>query len=337
LLGLRGVTEGPLFELFQSSMLFSNDETHRNRRSPLTRQFAFRVVEELRPKIRQQAANLLNHTARGGTLDIRDRFGALLPAHTIALILGIDPGDIPYFTHIVYCVARSLGHTWTQEDLPDLNAAAAALADYVERLIKERRVRPRDDFMSDYIRAVDAAGNLSVLEEIHQLVTLIIGGSDTTRAAMVILVSLLLQNPHQLQAVREDANLIPSAVMESLRYEPSVGSVTRFTIEDIVLDGHTVEKGSIASLSTLSALRDPERYQNPDSFDIYQDRPKWHTAFGGGPHRCLGEALSKVELEEGLAALLRAMPHMQVVGDHPRVHGHAGIRRVGELVVAGRV
>lgn len=163
---------------------------------------------------------------------------------------------------------------------------------------------------------------------------MIIGGTDTTRAAMVILVSLFLQHPEQLQAVRDNPALIPAAVSESLRFEPSAASVTRFATGDIILDGRIITAGSVVTLSTLAAMRDPDRYIDPDDFIVDRPRQKWHQAFGGGPHRCLGEALAKAELEEGLAAIPRAMPNMSVVGDFPNVYGHAGIRRVGQLTIS---
>jgi cytochrome P450 len=188
--------------------------------------------------------------------------------------------------------------------------------------------------MSAYIRAVEDAGDLSPTEEIQQLVTVIIGGSDTTRAAIVILLSLLLQHPEQLRAVRNDVSLVPAAVMESLRFEPSVASITRFTNADIELDGLTIPTNSVVTLSTLSAMRDPERYPQPDQFDITRPREKWHQVFGGGAHRCLGEALAKAELEESLSAILRTMPQIVVECEFPKVTGHAGIRQVGQLVVS---
>ncbi|WP_026283407.1 cytochrome P450 [Rhizobium sp. 2MFCol3.1] len=332
-LTLRGVTHGSLFDLVQGSMLFSNGEVHRNRRTPMTRQFAFRMIEELRPMIKAQCEAILQAADLRSPFEIRDGFASLLPASTIASILGIDPSDIPHFTNVVYRVSRAISPSWAMDELPDLNEAASELMAYVESLVAARRARPKDDFISRYIRAVDELGNLSAAEEIQQLVTVIIGGTDTTRAAMVILVSLLLQHPDQLQAVRDDPSLIPSAVLESLRFEPSVASITRFATDDIVLDGMTVPGGSVITLSSISAMRDPDRYTDPDCFVIDRPRQKWHQAFGGGPHRCLGEALAKAELEEGLSAILTAMPRMSVVGEFPRVDGHAGIRRVGPLTV----
>ncbi len=334
-LRLRGVTSGPLYELFSNSMLFSNGETHRNRRRPLTRQFAFRLMQELRPSVRELSRRLLANHKSDAPLHVRDQFASLLPAHAVASILGIDGSDVEHFTGVVYKVSRSLSHTWTLAELDGLNQAASDLYGYVESLIKSRRSNPREDFLSDFVRAVDASGHLSTVEEVVQIATLIVGGSDTTRAAMVILLSLLLQHPMQLEAVRNSTEALPGAVLEALRYEPPVASVMRYVAGDISLDGRTIPGGSVAVLSLMSAMRDPTCHAEPDIFFVGRENPRWHPVFGEGAHRCLGEALAKIELEEGLSALLEHYPKIRVEGGYPDVRGHAGIRRVGELTISG--
>jgi cytochrome P450 len=88
-----------------------------------------------------------------------------------------------------------------------------------------------------------------------QIVTLILAGSDTTRAAMAIQTSLLLQHREQWEAVCRDGALAPGAVAESLRYEPAVGSFLRVTLEDIDLEGWVIPRHRMLSLSTLSVMR----------------------------------------------------------------------------------
>ena len=80
-------------------------------------------------------------------------------------------------------------------------------------------------------------------------------------------------------------------------------------------------------------MRDPEVYDNPDEFDIMRPQVRWHPAFGGGAHRCLGEALVGIELEEALLALTGTGKRLELAGEPLKIHGHAGIRRVDELEV----
>jgi hypothetical protein len=119
-----------------------------------------------------------------------------------------------------------------------------------------------------------------------------------------------------------------------MRYEPAVGSFARFTLEEIDIDGWTVPRNRVLSLSMLAAMRDPQLYADPDRFDIRRsDHPRRHVIFGAGSHRCLGEALAKAELEEQLAALTARVPRLQLVGDPPVVRGSGGIRSVRNMRV----
>jgi cytochrome P450 family 103 len=331
----RGIPEGRLFDIFAHGMLTANGAVHRRRRSPFTRTFAARVIEGLRPRIRAAAESLVRTWMPDGDVDLVARYTALIPAQTIADILGLPHGDIPRFTHLAYEVSRVLSFTFGPEDIPDLEAAAVALQDYVRAILDARRSAPQDDFLSRFLAEAEAAGDLTPEEVVIQLVQMIIGGTDTTRVAGAVQVALLLQHPEQWAAVSRDPGLIPAAVAESLRYEPSVGSAGRVAREAIDLDGHVVPAGSLIMLSTLSALRDEAVYTDPDTFDIRRpDLPRLHPIFGGGAHRCIGEALARIELEEGLGALMRLAPRLRLTGARPVLQGHSGIRRIDALRVA---
>jgi len=331
----RGIPEGRLFDIFAHGMLTANGAAHRRRRSPFTRIFAARMMEGLRPRIRAAAESLVRDWLPDEELDLVAHYTALIPAQTIADILGLPHKDIPRFTHLAYEVSRVLSFTFGPEDIPNLEAAAVALQDYVRAILEARRTAPQDDFLSRFLAEAEAAGDLTSEELVVQLVQMIIGGTDTTRVAGAMQAALLLQHPEQWAAVSRDPGLIPAAVAESLRYEPSVGSAGRVAREAIDLDGIVVPAGSMIMLSTLSALRDEAAFQNPDTFDIRRaDLPRLHPIFGGGAHRCIGEALARVELEEGLGALMRLAPGLRLTGAMPVLHGHSGIRRIGPMQVA---
>jgi cytochrome P450 family 103 len=330
----RDVTSGPLFEFFANSMLFSNGPEHRRRRSPLSRTFAARLIVELRPRIRAVADRLLDNVYARGEMNLLDEYAALLPAHLISEILGVPDEDIPQFTGWVYRMARAITPSFTREEVPDAEAATDHLTRYVAKLLANRWASPQDDVLTSYVRSTEEEGKLSPAEVLSQIVTVILGGSDTTRAAMAIQVSLLLQHREQWADVCRDPVLIPGAVAESLRYEPSVGSIPRFTLDDIELEGQLLPGKRLVTLSTMSAMRDPAVHADPDRFDIRRDNPpRRHMVFGLGSHRCLGEALARAELEEGLAALTERLPQLRIAGDPPTVHGHGGIRRVSHMHV----
>lgn len=330
----RGISGGPVMDLISNSLLFSNGDAHRRRRQPLSRCFAFRMMEGLRPTIRSLAEELVTHRLGDGEMRLRDDYATAIPAITIAGILGIPRCDVPLFTSLSARVSKILTTSWTNEDLPDIEAAITELSSYVAGLIDDRRKRPRGDFLSDYVSSVDEAGEMSALEAVMQIVSVVLGGTDTTRTAIVIMVGLLLgQRDGMWQRLRHHPDMVAAAVSECSRYEPSVASVPRFALADIDLDGYVIPRGSPVLLSTMSAMRDPEVFVDPDRFNLVRPMGKWHPVFGGGEHRCLGEALAKVEMEEALSALLTSHLNLELGDQQLKVHGHAGIRHVEELVV----
>jgi cytochrome P450 family 103 len=331
----RGIGNGALFEVAANSMMLANGTAHRRRRAPISRAFAYRLITGMRPRIRDIADQLLQRHLAGRHMSLRDDYAALLPARTISMILGLPEHDIPSFTRWVYSLARVTCYSYSAEEVPEMEQAAQDLLFYTSELLAERRAIPRDDFLTDYVAMADQEGVLSAPEILSQLITIMVAGSDTTRTAMVMQVALLLQHREQWDAICRKPALIPSAVSEALRYEPPIGSVPRFALEDIEIGGTIVPARSVIVLSTLSAMRDPALYTDPDRFNILRtDHPYRHLVFGGGPHRCLGEVLARAGLEEGLAALAARLPQLRLVDDTPVITGHAGIRRVSDVRVA---
>jgi cytochrome P450 len=331
----RGVADGALFDLFRFGMVTSNGAAHRRRRAPFTRTFAAAMIAALRPAIRQGAEALIGEWRDRHEVDLVDQYAALIPARTISTMLGLPDEDIPTFTKLVYSVSRFLSFTFAPEELDGIRDDARALYSYVEALLANRRQAPGSDVLSTFLADAAAKDELSAVEVVVQVVILIIGGTDTTRVAMASQVSLLLQHRAQWDAVREDPSLARQAVAEALRFEPSVGSVGRVALEDIVLDDTLIPAGQFLTLSTMSAMRDDAAQARPDVFDIHRtDGRRLHLVFGGGAHRCLGEALAWAELEEGLCTLAARLPGLRLAGAPPPLRGHMGIRRIGEMPVA---
>jgi cytochrome P450 len=334
---MHGVTDGAMFDGFRYGMLTANGDAHRRRRSPFSRTFAARMITELRPHIRRSAEELVDAWYADGQVDFLEAFAAQLPARVISDLLGLPREDIPSFTKLVYKVSRFLSFSFTPDEIPAIEAAARQLRDYVERTLDQRRRGPCGDFLSRFVATADDAAEMSPIEIIFQIVQLIVGGTDTTRVAIVMQVALLLQHHEQWTAVCRDPGLIPAAVDESMRFEPSVASIARIAAEDIEVGGAVVPAGEFVTLSTMSGMRDESAYDNPDVFDIRRaGRPRLHPIFGGGAHRCIGETLARAELEEGLAVLTARIPQLRL-DQAPAIRGHFGIRRVDAMRVSWRV
>ena len=332
-LRLMGVTSGPAFEFVSTSLLFSNGEIHKARRTPMARTFAWSLMEALRPEIRQVAIALIA-PLKGQEVDFVAQVCGPLPARVIARILGAPEADIPRFTQLVYSAVRAISF-----QPPEIAAEASedmgALAAYVDVLLDERKTTPRDDFLSDFLARTGETG-MSAQEVRSQVMTVILAGSDTTRLSLAMAVVQLLREPGAWEEFRADPEgQKASVVSEALRLEPPVGAMARIVTEDVEWHGAAIPAGTVITASFLTAQRDPAVYSAPDTFDPNRaDLPRLHPVFGAGPHRCLGEALARAELEEALAVLADLCPDIRLTGPAPIPRGLGAVRSIGPMPVA---
>ena len=328
-----GVAEGPMFDFVRGVMLFANGETHRNRRAPLVRPFAHKLIAALRPEVARRVEALVRPLAGAGTIDFVGAIAGPLPAQVIAALVGAPEEDIPFFAGHVYSAIRGLSLV-PDEVRAESTRDMGHLAGYIDDLIAERRHRPAADLITTFLTRV-RGGPLDENEVRAQMLGLLVAGSDTTRGALTATVSHLLQHPDQWALLVDDPETWAApAVAEGLRFDPVIGSLVRFTTETRKIDGVRFPPETLIAVSMLTALRDPDVYAEPDRFDITRtDHPRLHPVFGGGPHRCLGEALARIELEEALKALARHLPHLALDGPPATLRGYGAVRAVSSMVV----
>lgn len=331
---LRGISSGPLFELYRDVMLFANGDVHKRRRAPMVRTFAYKLMDGVRPRVREIAGEVIEAHRGKGPINFLDAFSRAIPARIIAEIIGAPAEDWEKFSKWVADAARGIGF-FQNDELPEIDAGVAALNAYVEDLLNERRTAPRDDFLTSYAQATAAAGDLTENEIRMQMAGVILAGSDTTRTGTASVLSQLLQHPDQWAMVcAEPDKWKKAAVEEGLRFDPPVGSVPRFTLRELEIEGVVIPESRVVSMSVLAGLRDPEIYPDPDRFDIRREGlPRWNIAFGGGAHRCLGEALARAEMEESIATIARLAPRTKLIGKPPTIKGSAAIRHIDAMTV----
>ncbi len=331
---MQGITDGPIYDFTRLAMLFANGETHIRRRLPVARTFAFKLMQAMRPRIRDIAEDLIGSKIGVGPVDFVSDIASQFPARIIAEILGIPDSDVPTFLNWIQDTASALGMIDpAQRD--QIEASLNAFYDYVADLLDQRRKNPQEDFVTEYVRKTAEAGNLGEDEIRTQLLGLILAGSDTTRGSICMILSELLQHPQQWTDLTADPDgLKRAAVEEGMRYQPLVSGIPRIAMRDIEIDGYLVPKGAVIAISIISALRDPEIFSEPDRFNIHRaDQQRWHFGFGAGAHRCVGEALARAEMEEMLATIARMAPNTKLIGDPP-ILMPAAIRQVGPMTVA---
>ncbi|MEO0981400.1 MAG: cytochrome P450 [Pseudomonadota bacterium] len=331
---LQGITSGPIYDLADLAMLTANGEAHMRRRMPVARTFAFKLMDAMRPRVTELVSEIVTERLGAGPVDFVEEVASELPARIIAEILGIPMSDVPVFRQWIQDTAAALGYV-EPEHRERIEASLSAFAGYVSDLLADRRAAPRDDFLTDYVQATAASGDMSEGEIRTQVLGLILAGSDTTRGSLCMTLSELLQHPDQWRAFCADPDgLKRGAVEEGIRFQPVISALARVAIKDFELDGYLIPDGCMITISLVSAMRDPDVFSNPDAFDIRRkDHPRWNFVFGAGAHRCVGEALARAEMEEALATIARLAPNTTLVGDPPALAPGA-IRQVGPMSVA---
>ena len=146
---------------------------------------------------------------------------------------------------------------------------------------------------------------------------LVNAGGDTTYRGTSVLLTGLLSNPEQLEAVRKDRSLVPQAIEEALRWDGPVLIQTRMAAKDVELGGVKIPKGAVLDVAAGAANRDPDRFPNPDRFDIFRKPQHKHLAFAYGPHVCIGQHLARVEMTRALNAILDNLHNLRLDPDKP--------------------
>jgi cytochrome P450 len=292
---LNQIPEGVAKHFLADFFLFANGEAHATRRRLFARSFSNSAIRNAQADIQAVAESIVADLPRGEPFDFIERMAARLPAEMISRILGLPEADVPYLANRTYQLARSLAPIYPIAHHDAIEEAAGQLFDYVGDHMTDRLAAPQEDMLSSLLIEWSSHQSISFDSLVHQVIGIIVGGTDTTRATFAMLVGLLLEHPGQWAAVKADPALIPGAVSEAMRFDPSVASIARFTTTEVEIDGMTLPAGVVLRVSTMSAMRDPALYANPDQFDIRRtDHPRLHPVFGMGPHRCIGEMLARL-------------------------------------------
>jgi cytochrome P450 len=295
-----------------NSILFMDDPDHRRLRALVGKAFTAKAVEELRPRIRENVAELLD-TITDARFDVVASFAAPLPVVVISEMLGIEREHRTTFKKWSQDITAGMFNPLKLAEQSARGARAErALAEYLGAVIETRRQRPGTDLISTMIAANEGQERLTDSEIISQCSLILVAGNVTTSDLIANGIKALLQHPDQLAALRAMPELIVNAVEEVLRYDSSVIQANRVVPADTVVSGCPMHKGESISVSLASANRDPSANPEPDRFDIRRKDIR-HQSFGGNKHLCLGAHLARVETQEAILALTRRFPNLSLV------------------------
>ncbi|MEV6762595.1 cytochrome P450 [Streptomyces sp. NPDC051105] len=317
-----------------AQMMEADPPEHTRLRRLASAAFTPRRTAELAPRIEQIAHDLIDALPPTGEVDLVEAFNAPLPATVIADLLGIPDQHRLNFRR------------WSSQALrvasPEHRAALTGLHGLLAGLLADKRRSRADDLLSALVAVRDEEdGRLSEEELVGTALMLVVAGHESTVNLLGNAVLSLLQHPDQLRKLREHPELMPGAVEEFLRYDPSVErSTSRYAAEDLELAGVPIPRGSMVVVALGAAGRDAPQAEDADPAVLDVTRPAArHLAFGHGIHYCLGAPLARLEATIALRVLLARLPEIElaVPADKLEWIGSGIIRGVLSLPVRYRV
>jgi cholest-4-en-3-one 26-monooxygenase len=292
-------------------MIATDPPRHTRYRRLVNSGFTPRTMKAIEQSLAGRATKIIDLVIEKGSCDFVTDVAAELPLQAIADIMGVpqqDRGRLFDWSN------RMVGLDDPEYASTDGTVASTELYAYVNDLARQRRADPRDDIVTLLVNAEIEGDSLSEVEFDMFMLLLTLAGNETTRNSTSWGMWALIEHPEQYARLREQPDLIDSAVEEILRWASPVLHFRRTATADTELHGQRIAKGDKVVMWHISANRDEQVFTEPFRFDITRS-PNNHVAFGGGgPHHCLGAYLARMQLRLMIGEIVARIPDMELAG-----------------------
>jgi cytochrome P450 len=298
----------PIAQVMVKQMLFMDPPAHTRLRSLASKAFTPRRVEVLRSHIQEIVDRLLDAVQSAGRMDVIADLAYPLPAIVTAEMLGVPVADRDQLKAWSADFAELLGNFQHNPDrAPRILRSVEEMTAYFRAAMHEQQAHPREGLINALMTATIEGDRLSEDEVIANCIVTMVGGQETTTNLIGNGLLSLLRHPDELQKLRMEPSLIPSAVEELLRYESPSQHTARLAPEDVELRGKRIHRRQAVIAVMGAANRDPERFPDPDRLDITR-KDNRHVAFGWAAHFCFGAPLARIEAQIAFETMLRRLP-----------------------------
>ena len=324
----------PIAQVMVRQMLFMDPPDHTRLRTLASAAFTPRRVELLRSHIQEIMDGLLDAVVSKGRMDVIADFASPAPAIVTAEMLGVPVADQEQLKEWSADFAEMLGNFQHNPDrFPRVLRSVESMCSYFRSAMREQQVHPREGLVHAMMAAEVEGAKLTEEEIIANLIVTMVGGQETTTNLIGNGVLTLLRNPAEMERLRADSSLIPSAVEELLRYESPSQHTARLAPADVEMGGKQIRKRQAVIAVMGAANRDPARFSEPDRLDIGRQDNR-HLAFGWAAHFCFGAALARLEGQIAFETLLRRLPNLALDTTTPLGWRHnLGLRGLTALPV----
>jgi len=278
------------------------------------------ALAAMAPEIRERAGQILDGLPIGEEFDWVDLVSKELTAMTLATLFDAPQADrrqITYWSDVVTAAPMPGGIV---ESVEQKMAIFGEYHAYFTGLWNQKVNAPPTGDLISMLAHNPATRNMEPREYFGNVVLLTVGGNDTTRNTISGSILALNQNPDQYQKLRDNPDLIPSMVSETIRWQTPLAHMRRTAVEDVEVGGKRIRKGEKVVMWYVSGNRDETVIENPNAYIIDRERPRQHISFGFGIHRCVGNRLAELQLTIIWEEILKRFPMIEVVGTPKRVY-----------------
>jgi cytochrome P450 family 142 subfamily A polypeptide 1 len=292
-------------------MIDMDDPAHLLRRKLVNAGFTRKRVKDKTKSIEQLCDTLIDAICERGSCDFVRDLAAPLPMAVIGDMLGVAPHDRDTLLAWSDDMVVALSSVATEESLTAAANALSAYNEFMAGFVAARRREPAEDLVSVLIAAEVDGQRLTDEQILAETLLILIGGDETTRHTLSGGTAELTRHPDQWRALQADAELLPGAVEEMLRWTSPIKNMCRTLTADTDFHGTRLHAGEKMLLLFESANFDETVFGDPDVFRIDRD-PNNHVSFGFGTHFCLGNQLARLELTVMTQRVLARLPDLRL-------------------------
>jgi cytochrome P450 len=290
-------------------------QQHRVVRAIAADWFRPKAMRALKVRIDELARTFVDRMAdAGGECDFVQEVAVNFPLYVIMSLLGLPESDFP---RILKYSQELLGNDDAElqrgVSMEERGLALFEMFNYFNEVTASRRETPTEDLASTIANARIDGEPLPDIDTVSYYVIIATAGHDTTSATISGGLHALIENPDQLQRLRDEPGLMALATEEMIRWVTPVKEFMRTAQQDTEVRGVPIAAGESVLLSYVSANRDEDVFTDPFSFDIGRD-PNKHIAFGFGVHFCLGAALARMEVNSFFSELIPRLRSIELTG-----------------------
>jgi cytochrome P450 len=297
------------------TLIHLDDPQHRVVRAIGADWFRPKAMRALKVRVDELARNYVDKMmAVGPECDFVQEVAVNYPLYVIMSLLGIPESDFPRMLKLTQELFGSDDSEFKRgSSNEDQIPALFDMFQYFNGVTAARREHPTEDLASAIANARIDGEPLSDIDTVSYYLIVATAGHDTTSATISGGLHGLVENPDQLQRLRDNLDLMPLATEEMIRWVTPVKEFMRTAAEDTTVRGVPIAAGESVLLSYVSANRDEDVFTDPFRFDVGRD-PNKHLAFGYGVHFCLGAALARMEVNSFFTELLPRMKSIELTG-----------------------